>query len=81
MSEVENDLDPDSKEKVRLSVKADVENHAMMEAMEESTADAANNMTLDQNSSMRAMGLGSISVIAGKLSEIVPRANESVPFE
>ena len=52
-----------------------------MEATEESTVDAANNMTLEKTLGMRAMGQGSISVVAGKLSEVVPKAYESVPFE
>ena len=81
MSEVENDPNSKSEEKVRLRVKAEVDNQTTLEATEESTADAANNMTQEQKSSMRAMRQGSILVIAGKLFEIVPKTYESVSFE
>ena len=62
-------------------MKAAVDSQTILEAAEESNMDATNNMTLEQNSSMKAIRQGSISVIAGKLSEVVPKGHESLPFE
>ena len=81
MSEVENDPNPKSEEKVRLRVKTEVDSQMILEATKESTVDGANNITEEQKSSMRAMGQGSILIIAGKLSEIAPKAYEPVAFE
>ena len=81
VSGVENDTELKLRKTVRLRVKEAVDNQTMLEAAEESNMDATNNMTLEQNSSMRAIRQGSISVIAGKLSGVVPKAYESLPFE
>ena len=62
-------------------MKADAENQTILEAAEESNMDATNNMTLEKSYSMGAIRQGSISIIAGKLSEVVPKGHESLPFE
>ena len=81
MSGFENDPNPKPEEKMRLRVKAEVDNQTILEATKESIMDVVNSMTQEQKSIMRAMGQGSISVIAGKHPEIVPKKYESVPFE
>lgn len=70
-----------SEEKVWPRVKAELDSQTLSEATKDLTMDAANSMTQEQKSSMRAAGQGSISIIAGKLSEIAPEEHESVPFE
>lgn len=62
-------------------VKAELDSQTLSEATKDLTMDAANSMTQEQKSGMRAVGQGSISIIAGKLSEIAPEEHESVPFE
>ena len=66
---------------MRLRAKAEVDSQSILEATKKSTMDAANSMTQEQKSSLRAVGQGSISIIAGKLSETVLEEYESVPFE
>ena len=66
---------------MRLRVKTEVDSQTILEATKESTVDGANNITEEQKPSMKAMGQGSILIIAGKLSKIAPKAYESVPFE
>ncbi|KAF6226268.1 hypothetical protein HO133_009134 [Letharia lupina] len=72
---------PRLEENARSEAKAEAENQTITEVTKNSTVNAEDDMTHDRTSSHKVKEQGGMLVIAGSLSNSVPKAYDSVPFD
>ena len=72
---------PRLEQNARSEAKAEADNQTITEVTKNSTVNAEDDMTHDSTSSHKVKEQGGMLVIAGSLSNSVPKAYDSVPFE